>query len=87
MSSNNIRDILKPYVFESDRISNRLCTEIRNEAEDASFGNIASQGPLLDKVVAECLSKGYNCVTHHVTKQRQEEILMANRKAEHESAM
>jgi hypothetical protein len=41
----------------------------------------------LDKVVAECLSKGHSCVTHHVTKARQQEILLANRKAEHNSAM
>eukprot|EP00978_Attheya_sp_CCMP212_P047762 scaffold426750_cov71-Attheya_sp.AAC.1 len=87
ISSDNIRDILKPYVFDSGSISPRMCTKIRNEAEDASFGNIASQGQLMDKVVAECLSKGHSCVTHHVTKARQQEILLANRKAEHNSAM
>jgi hypothetical protein len=87
MKASFVRDILSPYLNNSDTISDMMCSKMKQHAEHLAFGSIVEQGPLLDQVAALCIEKGHKCNVHHVTKNKQASILFDNRKAEHMAVM
>eukprot|EP00978_Attheya_sp_CCMP212_P014114 scaffold35878_cov33-Attheya_sp.AAC.3 len=87
MTGSIVRDILSPYLSNSDTISDNTCSKIKLSAEERAFGNIADQGPLLDQIAALCIQKGHSCELYHVTKNEQASILLENRKSEHRAIM
>eukprot|EP00978_Attheya_sp_CCMP212_P025644 scaffold82863_cov60-Attheya_sp.AAC.1 len=87
MKASFVRDLLSPYISNSDTLTDSTCSKIKRHAENLAFGSIVEQGPLLDQVAALCSKKGHNCILHHVTKNQQASILFDNRKAEHMAVM